>query len=120
MADGPSIIQYLEAGLRAAGLRSRVISSNLANLGTRGFERSEVRFEELLARATESGGQVDLDSVRPEILQPHNTPINEAGNDVDLDVEIGELVKNSAMSKVYLRTLAKMYSQMELAMKDQV
>ena len=120
MADGPGIIQYLEAGLRATGLRSQVISSNLANLSTRGFERSEVRFEDLLARAIEGGSPADLGRIRPEVFQPHTTPVNDAGNDVDLDLEVGELVKNSAMSKVYLRTLAKMYSQMELAMKDQV
>ena len=120
MARGPGIIAYLEAGLRATGLRGKVIANNIANLHTPKFRRGEVRFEELLARAMASGGQGDLDGLRPEVRQPQSTPVDARGNDVELDVEIGEMVENGARSKVYLRTLAKLYSQMELAMRDKL
>lgn len=118
MAGGAGIEAYLAAGLKAAGLRGRVIANNVANLTTPGFRRGEVRFEELLARALSSDRRADPASLAAEVLQPKNTPINAAGSDVDLDIEVGEMVKNGAKTGVYLRTLAKVYRQMELAMRD--
>jgi flagellar basal-body rod protein FlgB len=113
-------VEYLEAGLRAAGLRSKVISNNIANLNTPDFRRSEVRFEELLAKVMAGGREEDLEDIAPEIVQPNSTPLNDSGNDVSIDLEIGELIKNGAQSRVYLRTLAKLYSQMELAITERL
>ena len=120
MAHGPSVIEYLEAGLRATGLRGKVISNNIANLHTPNFRRSEVRFEKLLAKAMAGDREADPRGVVAEIVQAGSTPVDDAGNDVDLDAEIGELVKNGMQSKVYLRTLAKLYSQVELAIHDRL
>ena len=120
MASGTSITAYLEAGLRAAGLRSRVIGNNVANLNTPGFRRGEVQFERLLAKALSSDSQADPSEVAPRLFQPHATSVGPNGNDVDLDVEVGEMIRNGSKSKIYLRTLAKMYQQMELAMRVDV
>jgi len=114
MADENGIGELLAAGLRAASLRGRVIANNIANISTPGYRRKDVRFEALLARALESG-EVDLEALRAEIFEPRSTPLNTHGNDVSLDVEVGELVKNSARYKTYIRLLGKMYKQMELA-----
>ena len=118
MAGRAGVIEFLEAGLRATGLRGKVIANNVANLGTAGFRRSDVRFENLLAKALDAG--TDPASVKPEIHQPQNTPVGGNGNDVDLDTEIGQMIRNGAQGSVYLRTLAKMYKQMELAMRDDI
>ena len=120
MAGRSNVIAYLEAGLRAAGLRAKVIGNNIANLNTPGFRRSEVLFEQLLAKAIARGGQADLADVRPVIHQPRSSPVAGNGNDVDLDREVGEMIKNGEKSRVLLRALAKVYSQMELAVRDRV
>ena len=120
MARGPGVIEYLQAGLKAAGLRGKVIGNNIANFHTPNFRRGEVRFEELLAKALKGGREADPADVRAEVLQPQNTPLDGKGNDVSLEVEIGEMVKNGARSRVYLRTLAKLYRQMEMAMQDRL
>ncbi|MCD6304051.1 MAG: flagellar biosynthesis protein FlgB [Planctomycetes bacterium] len=117
MAGRISLVEYLEAGLRAADLRERVIGNNIANLQTPGYRRRDVKFEEVLARALAAGGADPL-AVKPEIVQPGDTPVDATGNDVDLNVEVGELVKNDMKAKVLLRTLAKLYDQMELAIRD--
>jgi flagellar basal-body rod protein FlgB len=118
MAGRAGVIQFLEAGLAGTGLRGKVIANNIANLGTKGFRRSDVRFENLLAKALDGGA--DPASVKPEIHQPRDTPVNSLGNDVDLDTEIGQMIRNGSQGSVYLRTLAKMYKQMELAMRDNI
>ena len=35
-----------------------------------------------------------------------------------MDMEIGELIKNASIYKVYLRLLSKVYQQMELAINQ--
>ena len=95
MARGPSVTDYLEAGLKAASLRGKIISNNVANMDTPGFRRSEVRFEQLLAKAMTGGKEADLDAVAPKIIQPQNTGLNEQGND-----QVGPLLRaiNQAIS----------------------
>jgi len=111
-----SIIELLEAGLKAEGLRQRAIANNVANIATPGYRRIEVKFEELLAKALNSSGGVDLSEIKPEIYQPRKTPVKSNGNDVNLETEIGQMVRNSLLHKAYIRLLNKKYKQIERAM----
>lgn len=116
MADTNNIINCLQIGLRTSSLRGRVIANNLANIDTPGFRRSAVAFEARLAEALSSGAPLDADDLQAEIFKPMNTPVEANGNDVSIDMEVGEMVKNSARYKTYMRVMAKMYRQMEQAM----
>jgi flagellar basal-body rod protein FlgB len=109
------IIELIEAGLRTEGLRQRTIANNAANLQTPGYRRLDVKFEQLLSKAIESGGELDLEEIEPEIYQPKNTAVKSDGNDVNLEVEVGELVKNSIRQKAFVRLLGKKYSQIDQA-----
>lgn len=111
------MISWLEAGLKAAGLRGRVLANNIANLNTPGYRRKVVEFEKLLTKALGGG---DPGAVAAKLVQAQDTPVKPNGNDVDLDVEVGALIKNSALFKTYMRVLAKRYQQMELAMRQQL
>lgn len=115
MAKGPSVTSLLERGLDATTLRGKVIANNLANVNTPGFRRSTVEFESLLDNALRSGRAIKPGNVEPEVVEPENTVINGMGNDVDMEVEVGQLVKNSAQSKAYMRILNKLYRQISLA-----
>ena len=117
MSNGHGIVNVLEAGLRATGLRGKVIADNVANLDTPGFRRHAVRFEQLLAERLESGKSVDVDDLLGETFRPLNTSVEDNGNDVSVDVEVGDMVQNSAMHKTYVRLLAKKYRQMAMAMQ---
>ena len=55
-------------------------------------------------------------TIEPEIFQPQNTPVRSNGNDVNLEIEIGEMLKNSLRQTAYVRLLRKKFSQMETAM----
>ena len=116
MAFQPGITEQLAAALKGTSLRSKAIANNIANVHTPGYKRQTVEFEKLLASAIESNDSHKLGKFQPEITQPGNTPIGEYGNDVVMETEIGEMIKNSTMHKVYTKLLTKTYQQMEMAM----
>jgi len=110
-----NIVDLLEAGIKAEGLRQKAIASNIANLETPGYRRIDVRFEELLAKALGSSGAVDpevlRDKIEPLLHKPKQTPVKSNGNDVNLETEVGEMVKNTLRHTAYIRLLNKKYSQ---------
>jgi len=109
------MIDIIDAGLRCESLRQKAIANNVANLETPGYRRVNVRFKESLAKALDSSGTVDLSKIEPQIYQPKNTQVKSNGNDVSLEVEVGEMVKNTLRHKAYIRLLQKKYQQLELA-----
>jgi flagellar basal-body rod protein FlgB len=114
MGKEMNVVALLEAGLRAEHLRQKTIASNVANLQTPGYRRLDVQFEELLAEAVEAGS-VDPDELKMEIYETRNTGVKDNGNDVHLEGEIGEMVKNTLRYKTFIRLLSKKYQQMERA-----
>ena len=115
MSKTSNIIDIIDAGVRAESLRQKAIANNVANLETPGYRRVNVKFKELFAKALDSSGAVDLSKIEPQIYQPENTAVKSNGNDVSLEVEVGEMVKNTLRHKAYIRLLQKKYQQIELA-----
>jgi flagellar basal-body rod protein FlgB len=116
MSDSVDIIGLLEAGVKAEGLRQKTIASNTANIETPGYRRLDVNFEKLLAKAMRSPDAADIQDIEPEVYQTLNTPIRSNDNDVILEGEIGEMIKNSLRHATYVRLLQKKFAQIEAAM----
>jgi flagellar basal-body rod protein FlgB len=110
-----NITDFLEAGIQTEALRQKAITNNIANLETPDYRRIDVKFEELLAKSLDSSGQVELKEITPEIFQPKETSVKSNGNDVSLETEIGQMVKNTLRHTTYIRLLNKKYQQIELA-----
>jgi len=110
-----NIIDIIEAGIKAESLRQKAIANNVANLQTPEYRRVDVKFKELLAKALDSSGAVDLNEIEAQIYQPKQTAVKSNGNDVSLEVEVGEMVKNTLRHKAYIRLLQKKYQQIEAA-----
>ena len=110
-----SITDLVWAGLKAEGVRQQAIASNIANSETPGYRRIDVKFDQLLAKAMDSSGHVDINDIEPETYRPESTPVKSNGNDVQLDVEIGEMVKNSLRQTAYVRLLHKKATQIDAA-----
>ena len=117
MVKQAQLVDMLTAGMRGASARQRVIADNIANVRTPGYRRKTLQFEQALARALESGDAPT--SLQAKILMPDTTPADQTGNNVDIEMEVGELIKNSSTYKTYLRMLSKVYRQMEIAMTVQ-
>lgn len=116
MSRTSNIMDLLAAGIRAEAVRQRAIANNIANLETPGYRRVDIKFEQLLAKALKASGEVNLEEIEPQIYQPKQTPVKSNGNDVNLETEVGQMVKNTLRHKAYIRLLDKKYQQMELAM----
>lgn len=117
MAQSNNIVDLLEAGIKAEGLRQRTIASNMANIETPRYRRIDVKFDELLAKALKSSDAADLEKVQPEIYEPRNTPVGDDGNDVSLEAEVGNLLKNSLRHTAYVRLMQKRFTQIEAAIR---
>ena len=115
MSKTANIVDFLEAGLAAESLRQKAIANNVANLETPGYRSINVKFKELLAKALDSPGPVDLSEIEALIYQPKQTPVKSNGNDVSFEAEVGKMVKNSLLHTTYIRLINKKYRQMELA-----
>jgi flagellar basal-body rod protein FlgB len=115
MARSVDIVALLETGIKAEGLRQTTIASNIANIETTGYRRLDVKFEDLLNKAMNSSNGVNSKDIEPEIYQPQTTPLKSNGNDVILEAEIGEMLKNSLRHTAYTRLLRRKFAQMETA-----
>lgn len=115
MSKAENILDIINAGIKAETLRQKAIANNIANLETPGYRRIDVKFEELLARCLRSSGEFDLSEIEAQIYRPKQTPLKPNGNDVNLEAEIGQMIKNTLRHKTYIRLLSKKYNQINLA-----
>lgn len=115
MSKTESIVDLIDAGIKAESLRQKAIANNIANLETPGYRRIDVKFEELLAKCLSSSEEFDLSEIEAQIYRPKQTPVKSNGNDVNWEAEVGQMIKNTLRHKAYIRLLSKKYSQIELA-----
>ena len=100
---------YLGRGLAAANLRQEVISNNIANVNTPNFKKSDVVFEELLAKeiGMDDSGRLPLvrthdrhlpvgmiGGAKAAIQEDDTTTMRVDNNNVDIDIEMASLAKN--------------------------
>ena len=109
---GTANFDYLPRAMTAATIRQEVIANNIANVNTPNYRKSVVNFEDLLAReiyGEEPDGK--LKPVRthdkhlpaaplnfhatPTIQQDTSTIMRVDDNNVDIDVEMATLAKNT-------------------------
>jgi flagellar basal-body rod protein FlgB len=119
MIQDKTVINLLETAMTAEGLRQQAIASNVANMNTRGYRRVDINFEEALTKAMSKSENPSGDDIDMEYYETKNTPLNEHGNDVNVDNEVGEMVKNSLKHHAFMALLKKKYQQMDNALKIQ-
>lgn len=87
----------IHKALKASELRNEAISENIANVNTPGYKRKYVSFEAELSSAMQDGKfkVPDADKMVIKILEDDKTSYRIDGNNVDIDVEMAELAKNT-------------------------
>lgn len=91
----PSIIG-LEKAMSGAQLRQEVLSNNIANANTPGFQRSDVDFQAALSQAFaqgDSASQLQQLTFQPTTAQTGPSQVD--GNTVDINTEMADLSENS-------------------------
>ena len=106
-----SNFNYLPRAMTAANIRQEIIANNIANVNTPNFRKSNVEFEELLAReiyGEEDDRKLKLERTHdkhlpfvplefraePTINQDNSTIMRVDDNNVDIDIEMATLAKN--------------------------
>jgi flagellar basal-body rod protein FlgB len=82
----------LEAGMRGAWMRQTLLTNNIANADTPGYQREDVNFQATLRSAMESG-----ESALQEVqFQPEVKPgtAGPEGNGVNIDEESAQVAEN--------------------------
>lgn len=113
---GPSPqVDQLTQLMTVAELRQKVISQNLANVNTPGYQRLDVEFESQLAEILKSNGRSTGPLPTPTIVREQGLPNRADGNNVDIDREVGQLNKNSLSFDTYSHILASHFDALRRA-----
>ena len=102
--------------INAADQRQKVISQNIANVNTPNYKRLELNFEEALA-AELTQRRASTTEATPSVRETPGLAARADGNNVDIDMEIGQLGKNALLQQVYLQLLGTELSQMHRAIE---
>jgi len=108
-----------EALAKSLDLRTQaqtVISSNIANSDTPGYQAQELNFEKALAKAVDSDS--DISRVRGEIYNQNNNVVREDGNTVDRDDEMIKLAENQLLFSAAADMVKKKLALLKYAISD--
>jgi flagellar basal-body rod protein FlgB len=118
MLGFPKQTELLTKLMEVSEMRHRVVSQNLANVNTPGYQRLKVDFEDALSKEILDGNITDV-QIEPEIVEDKKLPARADGNNVDIDLEIGELQRNAMMYQTYSQLLASQFATMRLAISSE-
>jgi len=83
----------LEAAMRGASLRQTLLTDNLANVNTPGYQRKDVDFHATLQQALMAGQSPDQVSFSPTV--DSSRAVRADGSGIDADQESADLAENS-------------------------
>lgn len=114
--------------LDKAALHQRVIASNVANVGTPGYERLGVSFEEKLERAVSLGEKLKTSDPRhipsptwykdlePEVAKVEDGYWNGINN-VNIEEEMVDLAKNQLDFNIAVRLMSSKFNSLRTAIR---
>ncbi len=129
---GSSNFDYLPRAMTAATIRQEIISNNIANVNTPNYRKSTVNFEDLLAReiyGEEPDGKLKMVRTHdrhlpaaplafhaePTIIQDTTNIMRVDNNNVDIDVEMATLAKNTLYYNALATELGSHVTRMKTA-----
>jgi flagellar basal-body rod protein FlgB len=125
-------INGLQTSLGMRQLRHGVISSNVANAETPGYQAQKLDFEKSLERAMDLDGLRGMSTsheghmtvgghtarVNPEIYNNPDGAVNNDGNTVDMEKEMAALSENAIMYKAALQLINKKMAALKYAASE--
>jgi len=120
MLEGPGFDKncaLLEQLMTIAANKQKVIANNIANVNTPGFRRKELKFEEEFLKAVEENDVEAVRQVEGKVVYSDDPTLQNAGNNVDIDKEMGLMNRNSLAYSLYTQLYAKKLEMLQLAMR---
>jgi len=121
-----------EKSMDAALLRNEAISQNIANVDTPGYKRKSVAFEEYLNDATSGRikgirshpkhipvGKKDVEDVDIKVgVDANSQSMRLDGNNVDIEVEMAEMAKNTIGCNVMAQKISNEFSKIKSVINE--
>lgn len=127
------VLTSLENAINVASFRHSVLSENIANVETPGYQRKDIPFQALLKRQmTSDTSQLTPRITHPNhlystgdagsafqanVIRPKDTQIDEKGNNVNIDLEMGTMAQNTIYHEVVTDLLSRKFSSIKMAIK---
>jgi flagellar basal-body rod protein FlgB len=119
-----SNIKLLEDFIDYTSLQNKVVSKNIANIGTVNYKREDVVFKDLLAdnmaslKTTNSKhiGQNNFESEN-KIVPDNSREMASGINNVNIDEEMAELAKNSIQFKFVSQKIGRYFRTLQSVIK---
>ncbi len=127
---GSAQAYVLEKALSASSLRQKTISNNIANVNTPKFKRSEVLFEDILQQKMSGSQQLDLaktnekhistqsQALAPTMRMVADNSFRTDGNNVDIDIEMANMAKNSIYYDSLAQQLSRYFTTLKSVIKE--
>ena len=124
-------IQSLERSLNASWLKNEAISNNIANVNTPNYKREDVKFDTILneniSAMSVEGKLTNRKHIpinqpqslgQPSVVRDYNSKTRKDGNNVNIDVEMANLAKNSLYYNTLSQRLTGYFNKLKLVIKD--
>ena len=118
----------IEASVRFAAARHRLIVENIANVDTPNYIQKDLsveKFQSLLQdrvaqRSARSDGSVHFDDIQGELENETSGVLFHDGNNRSMEQLMSDSAKNALFHNMMLELLRKQFSSIELALKERV
>lgn len=128
-------LDVLQRTMDVSLLRREVIANNIANAETPNFKRTDVTFEASLAKAIASENQssfemtltdekhipgnraVDYKTIKPRRVLDYTTQADSNGNNVDIEKEMMDVVKNQMRYQVLTQAVSEQFQKINMIVK---
>ena len=105
MTGLPSQFHLIGNALSSASQNHRVLSQNIANVNTPGYKTLELSFDQFLDQV--ENGNADQAMLKDlPIIKTEGLDTRVDGNNVDIDVQLANMKKNSLLFQTYSHLLA--------------
>lgn len=121
--SGLSTIDLLAGAMRVAQDNHKIIANNISNADTPGYSPTKMNFQGTLRNVLDGHGRISLRNTRPRHIQASffRPKLDSSqllitkndGNQVDLEMEIAELAKNTGRYNLYGSILKKQFQMMK-------
>jgi flagellar basal-body rod protein FlgB len=113
-----SSVNLMQKGANASWLRNEVLSNNIANKDTPGFQRSDVEFESIFNQElTMAGANAKMEGIEAVIVPDLSDPMTLDGNNVDIEKEMVELARNTIEYYSYINKINSEFRKLDSAIK---
>ena len=127
--DGP-VLNVLQKGLEASGMRQQVLSNNVANIDTPNFKRSDVDFKTVLGAVLDGNSgalamkQSSLKHISglangsgSGVVTDQATSLRNDGNNVDVDREMTNVAENGLYYNSLTRAISSQLGLLRMVIK---